>query len=132
MNKKIMVIIAVIVAALLLWLGYNNFLAPKGIEGEKEVTVTIVNENEDIDKSFTYNTNHEFLFELLDEHEEELGTEYQTSDFGKMITGMMNYTANDAKQEYFHISINGEDAMVGAEEIPLKDGDIYKFELKNY
>jgi uncharacterized protein DUF4430 len=132
MNKKLVVIIAVIAISLLLWVGYNTVLTPKGVEGEKEVTVNVVNENEDIDESFTYDTGFEFLFELLEEHEEELGMEYQTSEFGTMLTGMMNYTADNSKQEYFHIYVNGEDAATGVDDITLKDGDIYKFELKNY
>ncbi len=132
MNKKSMVVMAILAITILLLVGYNLFLAPKGVEGAKEVTIQIVNENEDMDKTFTYNTDHEFLFELLEEHEEELGMEYETSEFGPMIKGMMNYTADDSKQEYFHIYINDEDAMTGVSQIPLNDGDIYKFKLANY
>lgn len=132
MNKKLIVIISLLAVVILLFVGYNAFLAPKGVEGEKEVTIHIINENEDVDKTFTYQTNDEFLFELLEEHEGELGIEYETSEFGPMITGMMNYTADNSKQEYFHIYVNDEDATTGVSEIPLNDGDIYKFELANY
>lgn len=132
MNKKSIVIIAILAVSLLLFLGYNAFLAPKGVEGEKEITINVVNEIEDVDKSFTYNTDHEFLFELLKEYKDELGMEYETSKFGPMIKGMTNYTAKDSKQEYFHIYVNDEDATAGVSEIPLNDKDIYKFELANY
>ncbi len=30
-----------------------------------------------------------------------------------MVTGMMNYEANPDKQEFFYITINGEEAMTG-------------------
>lgn len=132
MNKKSMVVLALLALTILLLVGYNTFLAPKGVEGSKEITIQVVNENEETDETFTYNTDHEFLFELLEEHEEELGMEYSTSEFGPMITAMMKYTADDSKQEYFHIYVNDEDAMTGVSQIPLNDGDIYKFKLSNY
>ena len=49
-----------------------------------------------------------------------------------MVIGMMNYEANPDKQEFFYITINGEEAMTGVGEIPLEDQDVYKFELSNY
>jgi len=132
MKKKSIVILSVLIAALLLFTGYKMFLAPKGVEGAKEVTIEVVNEEEGIDERFTYDTDHEFLLELMEEKQEELGASFEESEFGKMVVGMMNYIANPNKQEFFHISINGEDAMTGVEEIPLEDGDVYRFELTNY
>lgn len=132
MNKKIIAILIVLAITLVLLIGYNTFLSPEGVEGEKEVTITIINEDEDIDKSFTFNTDHEFLLDLVEEKEDELGAEFLTSDFGTMIVGMLNYKADDDKQEFFHIAVNGEDATTGAGDIPLNDGDTYKFELMNY
>lgn len=132
MNKKSIVIISILVATLLLFVGYKTFLSPKGVEGAKEVTIRIVNESEDVDETFTYNTDHEFLLKLLEEKQEELGATFEKSDFGTMVIGMMNYVVDPDKQEFFHISINDEEAMTGAEEIPLSDKDVYKFELSNY
>ena len=132
MNKKAIVIISILVITLLLFASYKTFLGPKGIEGAKEVTVHIVNENEDVDKTFKYNTDHEFLLELLEEKQEELGATFETSDLGTMVIGMMNYISDPNKQEFFYITINGEEAMTGVGEIPLNDKDTYKFELINY
>lgn len=132
MNKKAIVIISILVITLLLFASYKTFLGPKGIEGAKEVTVHIVNENEDVDKTFKYNTDHEFLLELLEEKQEELGATFETSDLGTMVIGMMNYISDPNKQEFFYITINGEEAMTGVGEIPLNDKDTYKFELTNY
>lgn len=131
MSKKIIAIISVLVLAALAFAGYKAFLSPKGVEGAKEVTINIVIEKEGIDKTFTYNTNHEFLIQLLEENKEELGITFEEFDFGKMITGMMGYTA-DPTSEYFHICVNGEDATTGVAEIPLNDQDSYTFELKNF
>lgn len=132
MNKKLMVILALVAASLVLFVGYQAFLSPEGVEGDKQVTVEIVVDKEDIDESFQFETDHEFLLDLLEEEQDELGVEFLESDFGTMIVGMNNYKADDSNQEFFHIAVNGEDAQTGAGEIPLNDGDVYKFELKNY
>lgn len=131
MNKKIIAIIAVLVLFLLAFVGYKTFISPKGVEGAKEVTLNIVIEKEGIDETFTYSTDHEFLIQLLEEKQDELGITFEEYDFGKMITGMMGYAA-DPTSEYFHIYVNEEDAATGVGEIPLKDQDTYTFELKNF
>ncbi|NLJ78627.1 MAG: hypothetical protein GX329_04630, partial [Tissierellia bacterium] len=67
-----------------------------------------------------------------EEKQEELGASFEESEFGVMVVGMMDYIVDADKQEFFHIAINGEDAMTGIKEIPLVDGDVYRFELANY
>lgn len=131
MNKKITVIIAVLVLAALAFVGYKTFISPKGVEGAKDVTINIVIEKEGIDETFTYSTDHEFLIELLEEKQDELEITFEEFDFGKMISGMMGYTA-DSTSEYFHIYVNEEDSTTGVGEIPLNDQDTYTFELKNF
>ncbi len=73
MNKKSIVIISILAVTLLLFAGYKTFLGPKGVEGAKEVTIHIVNESENVDETFTYNTDHEFLLELLEENKTNWG-----------------------------------------------------------
>jgi hypothetical protein len=70
--------------------------------------------------------------ELLDEQQEALDMTFEKYDFGNMITGLMGYVADESQNEFFHISINGEDAMSGPDEIPLQNKDVYKFELTNW
>jgi len=132
MKNKLLVIILIVLGAALVLYGYNQFLAPKAVEGAKEVTIEVVVEKNNIDETFTFNTDHDFLYNLVKEKEEELGAIFKKYDFGTMITGMKGYEADESKNEYFHIYVNGEDATVGPEEIPLKDGDNYKFELKSW
>ena len=132
MNKKIIAIVSVLLLAVLVYWGYSAFIAPKGEEGKKQVTIHVVISKENIDQKFEYTTDHEFFYDLLKEKEGELGASFQTYDFGTMVTGMMNYVADESQQEFFHIAVNGEDATTGPQEIPLKDGDVYKFELKNW
>jgi HD superfamily phosphodiesterase len=132
MKKKIIAILAVVIAFVVLYAGYQTFLAPKGTEGSKEVTIQIIIEKEEIDKTFTYKTDHEFLTDLLKEKQEELGAIMDSSDYGTMITGMMNYMADVSENEFFLIQINGEDAMVGTDDTPIQDGDSYNFILSTW
>ncbi len=132
MNKKILTIASVILLFVLLYLGYNAFLAPKGTEGAKEVTIQIVIEKENIDETFTFNTDHEFLTDLIKEKQDELGASFESSDFGTMITGMKGYEADISKNEFFLIQINGEDAMAGTDDTPIQDGDQYSFVLSTW
>ncbi len=132
MKKKISLIIGVILIAVLLMVGYNTFLSPKGVEGEKEVVVEVIVEKENIHEEFTYSTQHEFLLALLEEHQEELGASFVKFDFGTMVAGMMNYEAKESESEYFHMLVDGEDAETGPQEIPIKDGERYTFELRNF
>ena len=132
MKKKALIIASLILVTIILAVGYRTFLSAKGVEGTKEVTIQIVVENEDINESFTFKTDHKFLYDLLEEKEEELGLTIKKYDFGPMVTGMANYEADESKNEYFHIYVNEEDATTGPKEIIINDKDNYKFELKKW
>jgi len=127
MKKKIIMIIGVIILADILGMVYDAYLGPEGVEGEKQVNLEIIIDEENINETYEFNTDLEFLSELLKENQDKLGVSFQEHDFGKMVTGLKNYEAEG--QEFFHISVNGEEAERGIEEIPLQDGDTYKFEL---
>lgn len=134
MKKKLGIILVVLLVAALLFAAYNTFLAPSGSEGDKVVKVEVVIENDSLSKreSFSYDTSSEFLLDLMEEEKEELGVVFEETEVGKMVVGMLDYKADPGQEEFFHISVNGEDAKVGVGEIPLEDGDQYKFELKHY
>ena len=131
MQKKVLIIIGVLLIAGLMGLSYNYFFGPEAVEGEKEVVIQVIIEDEDINESFTYHTDQDFLLDLLKEKEDELGAGFQSFDFGTMVTTMMDYEA-DSSKEFFHISINDQSAEVGPDAIPLQDGDKYNFELTEF
>lgn len=130
-NKLLLIILVVILAGLGL-LAYNKLLGPEGVVGEKRVSIRVVIDGENIDKTFTYQTDHEFVYELLKENEEELGASFEQYSFGVMLSGLMDYKVDQSNNEFFHISVNGEDAKEGIQQIVLNDGDIYTFELKKW
>jgi hypothetical protein len=132
MNKKIIAVVTVLVLLVLLYAGYNAFLAPKGTEGAKAVTVQVVAEEQGIDKKFTFHTDQEFLTDLLKDKQDELGASIESSDLGTMISGIAGYKADAAKNEFFLIQVNGKDAATGTDDIAIQDGDVYKFVLSKF
>ncbi|MFW6030054.1 MAG: DUF4430 domain-containing protein [Halanaerobiales bacterium] len=132
MNKKVLSIIIVLLLAVTLFYGYNKFLAPEGVEGEKEIGLEISIEKQDINEGFIYNTDYEFLYGLLKEKEDELGISFEETEYGAMLIEVMDYKAQSDNQEFFHIEVNGESAQYGVEEIALNDGDQIKLELTKW
>ncbi len=124
MNKKILwVIIAVVLVAALAAAYF--LLKPAGTEGTKSFTVEIIHKDGSV-KKLTLQSDAEFLNEAL---EAEGLVEYFEGQPGyiKSVDG------EDAIYEdggyYWSFSVNGELAMVGVDETPLAEGDVYT--LKN-
>lgn len=132
MKNKLLIVIMVLALAGLALYFYNEFLGPEGVSGTKSVSIKIFINEKNIAKTFDYCTEQEFLYKLLKENEKELGASFREYDFGVMLVGLMDYKADEGNNEYFHIYINGEDAMDGLQQIVLNDGDIYTFELKKW
>lgn len=130
-TKGLLIVLVVVLAGLGLFV-YNTYLGPKSVAGEKAVSVQVIIEGQNIEKTFDYNTDYGFLYDLIKENEEELGASFKGTDFGAMLVGLMDYKADESSNEYFHISINGEDATEGPQGIVLNDGDIYKIELTTW
>ena len=131
MNKKLMLIIGVIIIAAILLLGYNQFLAPKSVTGEKNVTIYVMIESEGIKTSYDYQTDAEFLSELIQEHSGELQAVIEDSDYGPLLMGLEGYTS-DFTKEYFAIFVNGDYGEFGIGDQVVNDGDIFIFELSTF
>lgn len=132
MNRKLLVgIVALVIAVAGIW-GYSELFAPETQEGDKSVTIEVKAATQEIDTAYAIETDEEFLYDLLMAHEETLGVVILESSFGPMLIGLEGYTADESKNEFYHILINGEPAMVGIKDIPVLDGDVYTFELTNW
>lgn len=132
MGKKLGVILFVLVIAAVLITGYQAIWGPEATPGTKEVSIEVVIPKEDVNESWSFQTDADFLKDLLMEEEETLGVMLETTDFGTMVVGMNNYRANESQNEFFHISVNGAEAETGVDEIPLTDDATYAFELREW
>jgi len=122
-NKKVViavVVLAVVIAAMAwLWMGSQE----TAIEGAKSITVTVVHADGS-GKDFTYNTNAEYLGQvILDEGL----VEGENGPYGLEIHAVDGETASwEENQSYWALFIGEDYATTGADGIVLEDGGVYK------
>lgn len=120
MNKKV---ILTLIAILILLIGVFGIkmINDKNIEqGSKTITINIVSKADNLNK-----------VEKIKTDEEKLGPVLSKRGF-KIEDGMVlkidDIDLSNSNSEYWHISVNGEDAQVGVNSMIIKNGDTIKFE----
>lgn len=96
-------------------------------EGMKSFQVQIVSERDGYDETTDCKSGEEFLGAFMRTFD---GCEYNESDYGIYITGFQGMMEDLDNQYWWCVSVNGEPATTGADEIPLLDGNVYNFTLK--
>ncbi len=129
MSKKkkitlISVFVAVVAVAVIVAVVLNQKSTTAGMKNFK---VQIVSERDGYDQTVDCKSDAEFLGEFLRNYSD---CEYQESDYGIYVTGFDGMKEDLDNQYWWCISVNGEAAVTGADEIPLQDGDTYNFTLK--
>ena len=125
-DKKAILITAVLLAVLCLLaaLGYQRF-APKGVAGEKEITVKVIH-GDSGEKEFTYTTDEEFLGAVL---EAEGLTEGEEGPYGLFITTVDGEKAEESRQQWWCLTKGGETVNTSATQTPIEDGDVFELTL---
>ncbi|MCL2254774.1 MAG: DUF4430 domain-containing protein [Lachnospiraceae bacterium] len=128
MTKKQKIrIIAIFAAIIIIAAGTAVFLNVRETqEGTKSFQVVISSERDDFQKTTDEKSDLLFLGEFLRLME---GCEYEESDFGLFINGFYGMEQDFSREYWWLISVNGEGAMVGVDDIPILDGDVYSFTL---
>ena len=125
MNKKKRFVMAAagLFAALLLVLGIVwKTHAPTSVQGEKHITVEVVHKDGS-GKEFTYDTDAEYLGEVLATEGLISGTE---GEFGLFVDTVDGETADySVDGGWWQLTHNGEAAQVGADSLPIQDGDTF-------
>ena len=120
-NKRrwlIALVALIVVAAILAGLYFLVRADPP--EGDKTVTVKVVHADQS-EKEFTYETDDEYLGELLTE---EGLVEGETSEYGMYITKVDGEQAVfETDNAYWALYENGEYASTGADQTVLDNGD---------
>ena len=96
-------------------------------EGMKSFQVEIISERDQYSETTDCKSDAEYLGEFLRTFE---GCEWQDSDYGIYITGFNGMQDDMDNQYWWRVIVNGEASTVGADEVPLQDGDVYTFTLK--
>ena len=125
MNKKTRNLLIALVVLCLAAFIIGKLVLPAVNAGSKSITVNVKHGDEST-KTFKYKTDAEYLSEVLLEKKLIEGTE---SQYGLYVTTVDGETADESKQQWWGYDVNGEMAMVGVDQQPVADGDVYDFTL---
>ena len=122
-NKKMILIAVALIACVAVMLGIFVMTRPDTVAGNKTVTVTVVHKDGS-EKVFTCKTDAEYLGTVL------VDENIVTPNYGEF--GLYFDTADGETADYnvdggwWQVFIGEESAMVGADQIPIADGDTFK------
>lgn len=127
MKKKSTIIAAVVLVLVVAAAGllYMKF-KPGTTAGEKEVEITVVHGDES-QTTFTYDTDAEYLGEVMQDVEL---VEGEKGEFGLFIKTADGETADESKQQWWCITKGGEQVNTSADTTPIQDGDKFELTLK--
>lgn len=117
-------IAALLVLALAFVLLYN-VLREQPVEGAKTITLLVVHKD-GTQKSFTYDTDEEYLGAVLLKEGVIVGSE---GAYGLYIEAVDGETVDSANQEWWCLTQDGEMCMTGVDTTPIQDGDHYEMTL---
>ncbi len=95
--------------------------------GIKKIEVTVLNETEKYNKKYSFETKEKILGDLLDNKKM---IEYSNGDYGKFIIAVDGMKADDAKEQWWNVEVNGVAADTGIDQIEIKNGDKYTLSMK--
>lgn len=98
---------------------------PQTTAGEKRIGVMVVY-SETKDDFFYYETDAEYLGEVLLENALVEGNE---SQYGLFITTVNGVTADEGRQEWWCLTKGGEQLNTGIDTTPIADGDTFELTL---
>ncbi|QUO37594.1 DUF4430 domain-containing protein [Dysosmobacter sp. Marseille-Q4140] len=125
MKKKLLIGCGALVLACLLAAVLYIQTRPETAEGAKTIDVVVVH-GDGTETTFQYQTDAEYLGEVLVENELAEGTE---SAYGLFITTVDGETADDSLQQWWCITRSGEMLSTGADQTPIADGEQYELTL---
>ena len=115
-------LLVLVIGAVLIW----NANKPDAQEGGKALVVTVVHGDES-SKDFSFTTDAENLRTALEEQKLIEGTE---SEYGLFVTTVDGETADEAQQQWWCFSKDGEDLVTGVDDTMIADGEHYDITLK--
>lgn len=94
----------------------------------KTITVLVNMEGEET-KTFTIDTDAEFLLDALNEIHLVEGNK---STYGLYITAVDGVTADEDKKEWWKVTKNGEMTSTAVDDTPIEDGETFELTLSTY
>ena len=127
MNKKVVIGIAALAAAVALLAVVFFVFREKPVEGSKAITIEVV-DNEQKNTAYDVKTDAEYLRQAMEEAKglEFSGTE---SEYGLMVTTINGVTADyNVNGAYWSFYVNGGYCNYGIDTQPVLDGDVFRIE----
>lgn len=120
MNKKLILTVIAVLVLLLGALGIKTTTNKNIQKGNKTITINIVSKVDNLNEKEEINTDEEKLGPVL------LNKGFKIEN--GMVLKINNIDLTNSDSEYWHITVNGEDAKVGVNDQLIKNGDVIKFE----
>lgn len=98
----------------------------ESVSGQKEIIVIVVHGDLE-EKTFVYQTDAEYLGEVLAENHLAQGTE---GPYGTFITTVDGETADETRQQWWCITKEGEMLNTSADQTPVQNQEQYELTLK--
>lgn len=124
-QRKIFLALAALLILIAALFGVYRFTKQDTKTGAKNVTIDVIHADASL-KTFTYQTDREYLGELLTDEALASG---ENGPYGLFITTVDGETADDAAQEWWCITKNQEMLNTSADQTPIADGDKYELTL---
>ena len=134
-KKKILALLAVLVVALGLVFAVTKMMdKPEVQKGAKDITVVIIDKSKDSEKELLnkkYDTDAEFLGQLLDEHNDEVKMVATDGGYGRFIDSIMGIenvsgaTSGSYWMIYRLVDGNYVATDFGIDEQPIANGETY-------
>ncbi|MBN1046519.1 MULTISPECIES: DUF4430 domain-containing protein [unclassified Clostridium] len=125
-NKKILVSIIVILMAVVGLVGYKISINSKAVEGIKQYKVIVTDTENTFNDEFRIKTQETALVKDLDNRNL---IESKKGAYGRFVTGVHGKMADESKQEWWQLIVNGEVSSVAIDDVMIHDGDEVRFIL---
>ena len=124
-KKVVWISVCVVLVAALLFGAY--YLSHTGQKGAKQISVQVVGADGSVLLNKTCHSDAQSLSDLLTENKL---AEFKQGSYGRYIIAVNGVAADEGKQQWWHIGYNGADAMVGADDLKIQNGDKIVLTLK--
>lgn len=124
-KKKVALLACLFIVVVAVFGAIFLILRPSGTDGDKTFTLEVIL-TDGSSTEHKVSTNAEFLGEALLAEGLIAG---DASEYGLFITAVNGITANSENQEWWCLTIGGEEWMYGIDQTPVTDGEHYELTL---
>ena len=125
-NKKFIVSIIVLLIAVFCFAGYKFYINSKAVDGIKEYKIIVTDSDKTFSEEFDVTTKEKSLGEDLDKRKL---IESENGSYGRFVTEVNGRKADESKQEWWNLVVNGESSSTGIDDVMINDGDTVEFIL---